>query len=93
MGPDLGFAVAYSVHLIRVGAEIHVGSPNTHELRSVPSPEFLELPIANVKAVQRMLGHAASAAMTLDMYAHLFDDDLGTVSVSLNDARNAAMAR
>jgi hypothetical protein len=30
---------------------------------------------ANVKAVQRMLGHA-SAAMTLDIYADLFDDDL-----------------
>ena len=29
---------------------------------------------ANVKAVQRMLGHA-SAAMTLDVYADLFDDD------------------
>ena len=29
----------------------------------------------NVKAVQRMLGHA-SAAMTLDTYADLFDDDL-----------------
>ena len=30
---------------------------------------------ANVKAVQKMLGHA-SAAMTLDIYADLFDDDL-----------------
>jgi integrase len=30
---------------------------------------------ANVKAVQRMLGHA-SAAMTLDVYSGLFDDDL-----------------
>lgn len=29
---------------------------------------------ANVKAVQRMLGHA-SASMTLDIYADLFDDD------------------
>ena len=29
---------------------------------------------ANVKAVQRMPGHA-SAAMTLDVYADLFDDD------------------
>lgn len=29
---------------------------------------------ANVKVVQRMLGHA-SAAMTLDVYADLFDDD------------------
>lgn len=34
---------------------------------------------ANVKAVQRMLGHA-SAAMTLDTYAALFDDDLAEVA-------------
>lgn len=30
---------------------------------------------ANVTAVQRLLGHA-SAAMTLDVYSGLFDDDL-----------------
>ncbi|WP_299091588.1 site-specific integrase [uncultured Microbacterium sp.] len=40
---------------------------------------------ANVKAVQRMLGHA-SAAMTLDTYADLFDDDLDAVASHLNDA-------
>ncbi|TFI45018.1 hypothetical protein E4P29_04570 [Rhodococcus sp. 1R11] len=34
---------------------------------------------ANVKAVQRMLGHA-SAAMTLDLYAGLFEDDLNDVA-------------
>ena len=39
---------------------------------------------ANVKAVQRMLGHA-SAAMTLDVYADLFDDDLDAVATALND--------
>lgn len=38
---------------------------------------------ANVKAVQRMLGHS-SAAMTLDVYADLFDDDLDAVAVALN---------
>lgn len=30
---------------------------------------------AHVKAVQRMLGHK-SAAMTLDTFANLFDDDI-----------------
>ena len=30
---------------------------------------------ASIKAVQRMLGHA-SAAMTLDVYGGLYDDDL-----------------
>ena len=43
---------------------------------------------ANVKAVQRMLGHA-SAAMTLDTYADLFDDDLDAVAVGLDEARSA----
>jgi integrase len=43
---------------------------------------------ANVKAVQRMLGHA-SAAMTLDVYSGLFDDDLDGVGERLNGARPA----
>ncbi|MGA8260873.1 MAG: site-specific integrase [Arenicellales bacterium] len=38
---------------------------------------------ANVKAVQRMLGHA-SAAMTLDVYAGLFSDDLDSVAALLD---------
>lgn len=41
---------------------------------------------ANVKAVQRMLGHA-SAVMTLDTYGHLFDDDLDTVAGAMHNAR------
>lgn len=40
---------------------------------------------ANVKAVQRMLGHK-SAAMTLDTYADLFDDDLDAVAAAMNAA-------
>jgi len=40
---------------------------------------------ANVKAVQRMLGHA-SAAMTLDVYAGLFDVDLDDVAARLGEA-------
>jgi integrase len=44
----------------------------------------------NVKAVQRMLGHA-SAAMTLDVYAGLFGDDLDAVADRLDEA--AARAR
>jgi integrase len=42
---------------------------------------------ANVKAVQRMLGHK-SAAMTLDVYSGLFDDDLD----ALADRMDAAAA-
>lgn len=40
---------------------------------------------ANVKAVQRMLGHA-SASMTLDVYAGLFGDDLDAVANRLDEA-------
>jgi hypothetical protein len=38
---------------------------------------------ADVKAVQQMLGHA-SAAMTLDVYAGLFADDLEAVADRLD---------
>jgi integrase len=44
---------------------------------------------ANAKVVQRMLGHA-SAAMTLDVYADLFEDDLDVVAIALNNARSRA---
>jgi len=42
----------------------------------------------NVKAVQQMLGHA-SAAMTLDVYAGLFDDDLDALAERLHEAATA----
>ncbi|MGN6220791.1 MAG: tyrosine-type recombinase/integrase [Microbacterium sp.] len=145
--------LAVNENAVRVGSDLHVGSPKTHELRSVGFPEFLSEPLAeaavgkaahallfgegethlqrprssgasrswfmraladaglprmtihdlrhtaaslaiasgaNVKAVQRMLGHA-SAAMTLDVYADLFDDDLDAVSAAMNRARSAAL--
>lgn len=162
--------VSVEENAVMVGSVIHVGTPKTHETRSVPYPEFLALPIAklcegksrddllfgdgrlhmrlpnsrdgwfaaavnrvleleakaaasakasgehdpapmprvtphalrhtaaslaissgaNVKAVQRMLGHA-SASMTLDTYADLFDDDLDSVATALDQARRAAV--
>jgi len=42
---------------------------------------------ANVKAVQKMLGHA-SAAMTRDVYADLFDDDLDVLAHALDREGN-----
>ncbi|WP_026529756.1 site-specific integrase [Haematomicrobium sanguinis] len=42
---------------------------------------------ANVKAVQKMLGHA-SAAMTLDRYADLFDNDVDLVADALDHAHS-----
>lgn len=47
---------------------------------------------ANVKAVQRMLGHA-SAAMTLDTYADLFNDDVDRVATALDRDRSKAIER
>jgi integrase len=44
---------------------------------------------ANVKAVQRMLGHA-KASMTLDVYADLFDEDLDGVAARLDAAIKSA---
>ncbi len=41
---------------------------------------------ANVKAVQRMLGHA-SASMTLDRYGHLFGEELDAVANRLEAQR------
>ncbi|MET0447460.1 MAG: site-specific integrase, partial [Aeromicrobium sp.] len=129
---------------VEVGHKFIVGTPKSHERRTVPFPELLEAGLrqacedrppealifpspdgsfmhnntrgwfagavtrsgvprltphdlrhtaaslaisagANVKAVQRMLGHA-SAAMTLDTYADLFDDDLDAVAIALHAA-------
>ena len=44
---------------------------------------------ADVKVVQQMLGHA-SAAMTLDVYGHLFEDRLDEVGAAMHRARAAA---
>lgn len=46
---------------------------------------------ANVNAVQRMLGHA-SAQMTLDVYAGLFDADLDVLADNLDLAFREASA-
>jgi integrase len=63
------------------------GVPRTtpHDLRHTAASLAVSAG-ANVKAIQKMLGHA-SAAMTLDIYADLFDDDLEAVAVALDDAR------
>jgi len=46
---------------------------------------------ANVKAIQQMLGHA-SAAMTLDVYAGLFGDDLDAVADRLDELASETTA-
>jgi integrase len=61
-----------------------------HELRHTAASLAVSAG-ANVKAVQRMLGHA-SAAMTLDRYADLFDDDLGAVADRLDCIHASVMS-
>src|SRR5215211_5899986 len=89
------------------GSRLVWGTPKTHGRRSVPLPRFLvdelaqtvvtrpadELPFPSPQgAVLRMLGHA-SAAMTLDRYADLFDDDLDDVADRLDVLRAASRGR
>lgn len=47
---------------------------------------------ANVKTVQRMLGHR-SAAMTLDIYGHLWDDELDMLPAAMDEHMRAERAR
>ena len=65
-------------------AEVQTITP--HDLRHTAASLAVSAG-ANVKAVQKMLGHA-SAAMTLDIYADLFDDDLEAVATALDQARS-----
>jgi integrase len=75
-------------HVFRVGwfdpAATAVGlwGLTPHEMRHTAASLAVSAG-ANVKAVQRMLGHA-SASVTLDVYADLFDEDLDDVAVALD---------
>lgn len=62
------------------------GRVTPHDLRHTAASLAISAG-ANAKAVQRMLGHA-SAAMTLDRYADLFDADLDLVAGALSRARD-----
>jgi integrase len=75
-----------------VPAARKIGMPGLtpHDLRHTAASLAVQAG-ANVKAVQRMLGHA-SAAMTLDVYAGLFNDDLDAVADRLDAAAAAARA-
>jgi len=65
-------------------AAIEIGVPGLtpHELRHTCASLAVSAG-ANVKALQRMLGHA-SAKETLDTYSDLFDADLDSVAAALN---------
>lgn len=69
-----------SVGLRRAGIPGHLA---IHDLRHTAASLMVRAG-ANVKAVQRQLGHK-SAAMTLDVYADLFDDDLDELSERMGE--------
>jgi integrase len=64
-------------------AEIGLPGLTPHELRHTCASLAVSAG-ANVKALQRMLGHA-SAKEALDTYADLFDSDLDSVAVALDE--------
>ncbi|MDV7174993.1 site-specific integrase [Gordonia amicalis] len=65
-----------------------VPSITVHDLRHTAASLAVSAGV-HVKALQRMLGHE-SAAMTLDVYSDLFDDDLDAVGSALDHARSSA---
>ena len=72
----------------RALADANLSPMTIHDLRHTAASLAISAG-ANVKAVQKMLGHA-SAAMTLDVYTDLFDDDLDAVADRLNQAAVSA---
>jgi integrase len=68
----------------RAARDVGLEGLTPHELRHTAASLAVSAG-ANVKSVQRMLGHA-SAAMTLDVYSGLFDDDLDDVADRMGDA-------
>jgi integrase len=74
----------------RAATEVGLKGLTPHELRHTAA-SLAVAEGANVKAVQRMLGHT-SAAMTLDVYADLFEDDLDQVADRLDQAATRSSA-
>lgn len=71
--------------------EARFPSITIHSLRHVAAGLLVSAG-ANVKVVQRQLGHA-SAAMTLDTYSALFDSDFNEVSAAMDSLANDMMGR
>ena len=78
-------------HFDPAAASVGLAGVTPHELRHTAASLAIASG-ANVKAVQRMLGHA-SAAMTLDVYSGLFDDDLDAVAERMELCRACSCAQ
>jgi integrase len=72
-------------------ADVGLGDLVPHDLRHTAASLAISAG-ASVKAVQRMLGHS-SAQITLDRYAHLFEDDLDSLAESMDARYSAAQVR
>jgi integrase len=77
----------YRRAFLKACSEVGIEGATPHDLRHTAASLAISEG-ANPKVVQRMLGHA-SAAMTLDVYAELFDDDLAAVAKALSSAIEA----
>lgn len=76
---------AWSKRVFKPAVELAQLAPLTpHDLRDTYASLAIRAGSANVKDVQRQLGHA-SAAMTLDVYSGLFEDGLDAVADALGD--------
>ncbi|WP_430332648.1 tyrosine-type recombinase/integrase [Rhodococcus sp. ACT016] len=64
---------------------------DTYELRHTAASLAIHSG-ANVKTVQRMLGHR-SAAMTLDIYGHLWDEELDALPQRMSEHMKAERER
>lgn len=54
-----------------------------HTNSGIPQRRWRSVPGRRSRLYKRMLGHA-KASMTLDLYGHLFEDELDTVADRLN---------
>lgn len=73
----------------RVDIPVYTKHFHPHEFRHTAASLAIAAG-ADVKVVQRMLGHK-SATMTLDLYGHLFADRLDTVADALDAARQVEL--
>ncbi|WP_297724182.1 site-specific integrase [uncultured Mobiluncus sp.] len=79
------------LHFDMAALAVGQGGLHIHDLRHTAATLAVSAG-ANVKAVQRMLGHS-SASLTLDVYADLFEPDLGDVAGALSRMRQTTLRR
>ncbi|WP_230329593.1 tyrosine-type recombinase/integrase [Nocardia aurantiaca] len=72
-------------------AEVDLSGVVPHGLRHTAASLAISAG-ANIKVVQRMLGHK-TATLTLDLYGHLFPDDLDAVAKGMEAGAQAAAYR